>query len=139
MAYSICNVRFKRFRFHIGQFDFRLNSHRIVHRAMLLSVAVTSASSKTNAVGLTLNLLPKLIYALSFNSHHVYHIFTKTISTSPSLPVMQFDNENLNVILSRFDGSRNVPKRNGKLRRATEICKKKEVGCSFCSPPLFES
>jgi len=39
--YSICNVRFKWFRFHVRHFDFRSNSHRIVHRAMLLPAAVT--------------------------------------------------------------------------------------------------
>jgi len=43
-------------------FDFWLNSDRIVHRAMLLLAAITSASSKTNAA--TLNLLLKAIYAL---------------------------------------------------------------------------
>jgi len=73
--YFISNVRFKCFRFHVHHFDFWLNSHRIVHRAMLLSAAVTLASSKTNAA--TLNLLPKVIYALWFNGHQVYHIFPK--------------------------------------------------------------
>jgi len=58
----ISNVRFKCFRFPVGHFDFRLNSHRILHRAMLLSAAVTLAPSKTNVA--TLNLLPKVIYAL---------------------------------------------------------------------------
>jgi len=56
--YSICNVSFKCFRFHVCHFDFRLNSERIMHRVMLLSAAVTSASSKTNAA--TLNLLLKI-------------------------------------------------------------------------------
>jgi len=84
--YSISNVRFKLFRFHVRNFDFRLNSHRIVHRAMLLSVVVTSVSSKTNAA--TLNLLSKVIYALRFNGHQVYHIFPNKSSTPPSLPVM---------------------------------------------------
>jgi len=59
---SICIVRFKFFRFYDRHFDFRLNADRIVHRANLLSAAVVSTSSKTNAA--TLNLLPKLIYAL---------------------------------------------------------------------------
>jgi len=57
--YSISNVRFKCFRFPVRHFDFRLNSHRIVHRVMLVSAAVTSASSKTNAA--TFNLLPQVI------------------------------------------------------------------------------
>jgi len=39
---------FKCFRFPVRHYDYRLNSHRIVHRAMLLSAAMTSASSKTN-------------------------------------------------------------------------------------------
>jgi len=42
--------------------------------------------------------------------------------------------QNLNIIPSRFDGSRNKPKRNGKFRRATEIFKKTR-GCRFCTPP----
>jgi len=102
-VYSICNVRFKCFRFHVRHFDFRLNSDRIVHRAMLLSAAVTSAFSKTNAV--TLNLLPKVIYVLLFNGHQLYHIFTKKSSTPPSLSMTLFDNgldhfETLNFIPS---------------------------------------
>jgi len=72
--YSNCIIRFKCFWFHVRRFDFRLNSHRNVHRAMLQSAAVTSASSKINAA--TFNLLPNLIYALWFNGH-IYHIFTK--------------------------------------------------------------
>jgi len=100
-----------------------------VSRAILLSAAVTSASSKTNAA--TLNLLPKMIYALCVNGRQVYHIFTKKLSIPPSLPATKFDNalvyfENLDVIPSRFDGSRNTPKRHVKFRRATEIFKKKE-------------
>jgi len=69
------HVRFKCFQFSVRHFDFRLNSHRIVHRAMLLSAAVTSASSKANAA--MLNLLPKVIYALWFSGHQVCQIFTK--------------------------------------------------------------
>jgi len=64
-------------------FDFRLNSDRIVHSVMLLLVAVTSASSKTNAA--TLNLLPKAIYAPWFNGQQVYNIFTKISPIPPSL------------------------------------------------------
>jgi len=41
--------------------------------------------------------------------------------------------ENLNVILSRFDGSRNTPQRSEKLRRATEIFKNNEE-VVFCTP-----
>jgi len=52
------------FRFHVRHFYFRLNSHRIVHRAMLLSAAVTSTSSKINAA--TLNLLLFLFYLFYF-------------------------------------------------------------------------
>jgi len=62
----------KCFRFHVRNFDFRLNSHRIVYRAMLLSAAVTSASSKSNTV--TFKLLPKVIY------------IRPLIQWSPSLP-----------------------------------------------------
>jgi len=69
--YSICNVRFKCFRSHVR----RLNSDQIVRKAMLLSAAVTSASSKINAA--TLNLLPKVIYALCFNGHQVYQFSPK--------------------------------------------------------------
>jgi len=83
--YSICNVRCKCFRFYVRHFYFRLNSYRIVYKAMLLSAAVTSASLKANTA--TLNLLPKAIYALWFSGHQVYHIFTKKSSTAPSLPV----------------------------------------------------
>jgi len=54
---------------------FRLNSLQIVHRAMLVSAAVTSASSKTSAA--TFNLLQKVIYTLRFHGHQVYHIFIK--------------------------------------------------------------
>jgi len=60
--YSICNVRFKCFRFHVCHFDFQLNSRQIVHRAMLLLAVVTSASSKQS---------------LWFNGHQVDQIFTK--------------------------------------------------------------
>jgi len=121
--YSVCNVRFKCFRFQVRHFDFRLNSHRIVHRAMLLSAAVTSASSKINAA--TLNFLPKVIHTLWFNGHQVFYIFINKSSSPPSLLVTIFDNglnylENLNVIPSRVDGSRNRPKRNGTFERATE-------------------
>jgi len=77
--YSICNVRFKCFRFHVRHFALRFNSHRTVHRAMLLSPVVTSASSKTNAA--TLNLFTKVIYALWFNVHQVITF------SPPSLPV----------------------------------------------------
>jgi len=77
--YSICNLRFKCFRLHVRHFYFRLNLDRNVHRAMLLSTAMTSASSKTNAV--TLNFVIKVIYALRLNGHQVYHIFTKKSST----------------------------------------------------------
>jgi len=66
---------FKCLRFPIRHCDFRLKTHRIIHRAMLLSAAVTSASSKTNVA--TFNLLPKVIYALWFNGHQVCQIFTK--------------------------------------------------------------
>jgi len=144
--YSICNVRFKCFRFHVRHFDLCLNSHRIVHMAMLLSAAETSVSSQTNAT--TLNLLPKVICALSFNGHQVFHIFTQQ-SLSPStfisgdvirkrLVYFQLDYfENLNIISSCFDGSRNTPKRNGKFLRATVIFKKNEGSCNF-APPLFE-
>jgi len=137
--FSICSVRFKCFRFHVCHFDFRLNSHRIVHRAMLLSAAVTSTSLKTNAA--MLNLLPKVIYAFWFNGHQVYHTFTKNSSTPPWLPVTKFDNgfdyfENLNVFPSRFE---NMPKRNGKLWRTTEILNKQnEGGVQLLQPPLFE-
>jgi len=82
--------------------DFRLNSHRIVNRAMLLSEAVTSASSKTNAA--TLNLLPKVIYALWFNGHQVYHMFTKKIihPTFTSGPFIQlYDSARTIWLLSR--------------------------------------
>jgi len=71
--YSICNVRFKCFRFHVHHFDFRWNT------------IVTSASSKTNAA--TLNLLPKGIYGLWFNGHQVHHIFINKSFTLPSLLV----------------------------------------------------
>jgi len=64
---------------------------------MLLIAAVTSVSSKTN--GTTLNLLPKAIYALWFNGHQVYHIFTKKLSFQPSL----IDNANRPI------NSRNLP------------------------------
>jgi len=39
---SICNVTFKCFRFHVRHFHFQLNSHRFVHRAMLLWAAVNT-------------------------------------------------------------------------------------------------
>jgi len=78
--YSIFDVRFKCFRFPVRHIDFRLNSHRIVHRAMLLSAAVTSASSKIYAA--TLNLLPKVIqWSPSLSNFHL------KISTPPSFPV----------------------------------------------------
>jgi len=100
-------------------FDFRLNSAGIVHMVMLLSAAVTSASSKTNAA--TLNLLPKVIYALRFNGHPVFRIFTKKSSTPPSLPYNGLDYfENLNVIPSRFDGCRNTPKEQLRYSRKTK-------------------
>jgi len=38
--FSICNARFKCFRIHVSHFDYQLNSHRIVHRAI---VAISSS------------------------------------------------------------------------------------------------
>jgi len=73
IIFSICTVRFKCFRFHVRHFDFRLNLHRIVHRALLLSAAVTS--SNTNAA--TLNFLPREIYADWYNGYQVHQILTK--------------------------------------------------------------
>jgi len=76
-TYSIRNViRLKCFRFHVHHFDCRLNSHRIVSRAMLLSAAGTSVSSNTNAA--TLNLLQKLIQW----SPSLSHFHQKIIHTS---------------------------------------------------------
>jgi len=133
--YSICNVRFRCFRFHVRHFDFRLKSHRIVHRALLLSAAVTLASLKTYAA--TLNLLPKAIHALLIRWSPRQSLFHQKIIHAT------FDNgldyfENLNVILSGFDGSRYTPKCNGKFRRATEILKKNEGGATLHLSPLFE-
>jgi len=76
-----------------------------------------------------------------FNSHHVYHILTKKSSSSPLLSVTLFDNgldcfENLNVIPSRFDGSKNKPKRNVKCLRVTEIFKKNEGAAAFAAPAV---
>jgi len=79
--FHICNVRFKCFRFHVRQFDFRLNSHRIVHRAMLLSAAVTSATSKTNAATLKfaskVDLRPLIQWSPSLSHFHqkIIHYF----------------------------------------------------------------
>jgi len=84
--HSSCNVRFKCFRFHVRYFDFRLNSDRILHRAIMLSVVVTLTSSKTNKA--TLNLLPKVIYTIWFNGHQVNRIFANNLSTPPSLLVI---------------------------------------------------
>jgi len=46
--------------------------------------------------------------------------------------------QNLKVIPSGFDGSKNTPKRNGKFRRATEIFKKNEEVRLRTPTPLFE-
>jgi len=88
--YSTCNYRYKNFRIHARHFNFRLNADRILHRAMLLPAAVTSASSKTNAA--MSHWLPLVIYTLWFICHKVYLIFTKKSSTPRSLPVTSFDN-----------------------------------------------
>jgi len=45
--------------------------------------------------------------------------------------------KDFNVIPSRFDGSKNMPKLNGKFRRATEIIQKNE-GLQLLHPPLFK-
>jgi len=132
--YSICNDRFKCFRFHVCHFYFQLNSHRIVHRAMLLSAAITS---KTNAA--TLSLLPKVIYAIWFTKfitfspknhpRHLYFPWRNSITDwTISKIATSFDHT--------FDGSRNTPEWNGKFRPSTKIFQL--GGAAFAHPPLFE-
>jgi len=87
--YSICNVRFNCFRFPPFWFPVELGSNCAQCDVAISSV--TSVSSKTNAA--TLNLLPKAIYALWFNGHQVYHIFTKNTS---SIPPSLINNDNIN-------------------------------------------
>jgi len=91
-----------------------LNSNRIAHWAMLLSAAVTSASSKTNAA--TLNLPPKVIYALWFNGHQLVSHFHQQI-IEPMHLHFRWCNSIMGWTISRLDGSRNATKRNGKFRR----------------------
>jgi len=128
--YSIWNVSFKCFRFHVRHLDFRLNSDRIVHRAMLLSAAVTSTSSKTNAAKL-IEFAPKGDLRPWFNGKLVTNFITLSLKNLPPNLHFRWCNsitglyyfENLNDISSGFDGSRNV-RRN--FWRATEIFKKNE-------------
>jgi len=71
-------------------FDFRLNSNRIVHSAMLLLAAVTSASSKTKRSNVEFaskgDLRPLIQWSPSSS------IFTKQSSIPPSL----INNANIN-------------------------------------------
>jgi len=135
-VYSICYVRFKCFRFHVRHFDCRLNSHRIVGRPMLLSAAVTSTSSKTNAA--TLNLLPNVIFALWFNGHQVYHIFPqKIIHTSGDVfryrvGLFQKSQRQFHHALMALG----IRRSQWKIPTANWYIQEKRTGCNFVPPAV---
>jgi len=139
--YFICNVRFKYFRFHVCHFDFRLNSDRIVHRAMLLLAAVTLASSKANAA--TLNLLPMVIYAVD---SMVTKFFTFSRKNHPPHLHFQWRNSITRLTISKISTSfHHALVALGIRRSAIQIpmsnwdIQEKRVGAAFApTPPLFD-
>jgi len=77
--YSIYNVRFKCFQFHVCHFYFRLNSHRIAISSGVFGILTNKRSNVEFASKVDLRPL--------FNCHQVHHIFTQKSSTPPLLPV----------------------------------------------------
>jgi len=137
--YSICNGRFKCFRFHGRHFDFRLNSHRIVHRAMLLSAAVISASSKTNAA--MLYLLPKWFTSFDsmvtkFNTfspkNHPHHLHFRWRN---SIAGLLLDYWSISKISTSFHDALMVLgiRRSALENSDGQLRYSKRRGCSFCS------
>jgi len=72
--YFTHNIRFKCFRFHVRHFDLRLNSHRIVHRAILLSAAVTCGILKNKRSNIEFvsegDLRPLILWSPSLSHFH---------------------------------------------------------------------
>jgi len=135
--YSISNVRFKCFWFHVCYFYFRLNSHRTVRRATLLSAAVTSASSKTNAV--TLNLLPKVIYTLvtkfiTFSpKNHLHRLHFRWRNLIMGWTISKISTSFYQALMDLGIRRSAMENSDGQLRYS-----RKKTGVQLCTPPPFE-
>jgi len=142
--YSIFNVRFKYFRFPIRHFDFRLNMHLIMHRAMLLSATVTPSSSKTNAA--TLNLLsfkgdlrPLIQWSPSLShfhqTNHPYHLYFRWRNSTTGWTISKISTSFHQALVALEIRRSAMENSQGQLKYS----RKSKAWCNFAPTPAVRS
>jgi len=133
------HLRFECFWFHVRHFDFRLYSHRILHKAMLLSAAVTSVSPKTKAATLNMyskgDLRPLIHWSPSFSpKYHPPHLHFRWRNSITGWTISKISTPFHHALMALGIHRSAMEISDGQLRYS----RKTKNGCNFALCPMFE-
>jgi len=126
--YSICNVSFKFIRFHArhlisGLTHIELYKWRCCYQQRWLRYPQKQSQQRWICFRSWFTPFDSLVTKFIKKNHPHFYFRCRNSITSWTIS---------KISTSRFDSTRNTPKRTGKFRRATEIFNKNE-GCRFCT------